>query len=395
LKKLSIFISHPSNVLTDNKLNGDGLAAFEFIKRLAAKGHTLHVAFITADIEKPLPSNVHLYQIRPRFPIFAAFKATEYMIRVRWLFKSIQSHSKIDLIHQLNPVEQGLSFGIANAAVPLILGLYLPGWNSFAVAKPRTSLSQSVISTISALTQPWIEWCDLQQQKAAAALLLSTPAALTSIHEPERNQNKIHYLSYGIDLNIFYPDDHKNVKVSKEPSILYLARLSEQKGIFILLEAFEQVATVIPSCRLTIAGSGEELERVKQRIAEMSCADRIDLIGRVERDRVAEVMRQCNVYCLPSDGEPFGISALEAMACGKPVVATNAGGLAYLVPDLGGRKVSPGDAKALAEALIEILSSPKLQQDMGEFNRSLVEENYSWEQIIEKLESIYNKFVEM
>jgi L-malate glycosyltransferase len=161
------------------------------------------------------------------------------------------------------------------------------------------------------------------------------------------------------------------------------------------LEAFEQVATVIPSCRLTIAGSGEELERVKQRIAEMSCADRIDLIGRVERDRVAEVMRQCNVYCLPSDGEPFGISALEAMACGKPVVATNAGGLAYLVPDLGGRKVSPGDAKALAEALIEILSSPKLQQDMGEFNRSLVEENYSWEQIIEKLESIYNKFVEM
>jgi len=125
----------------------------------------------------------------------------------------------------------------------------------------------------------------------------------------------------------------------------------------------------------------------------MSCKSQIFLVGNAERTNVCQYMRQCTVYCLPSYGEPFGMSALEAMSCGKAVVATNVGGLAHLVPDRGGRKVPPRNAQALANALLEILCSPELQTKMGQYNRSLVEKKYSWEQVIMQLESIYYKSI--
>ena len=80
-------------------------------------------------------------------------------------------------------------------------------------------------------------------------------------------------------------------------------------------------------------------------------------------------MQSCDVYCLPSFGEPFGMTALEAMACARPVVATDAGGLRHLVAERGGRKVPPGDADALAAALREVLADPELRRAMGEHNR--------------------------
>jgi L-malate glycosyltransferase len=114
------------------------------------------------------------------------------------------------------------------------------------------------------------------------------------------------------------------------------------------------------------------------------------MVGAVSRDRVAEVMRSCTVYCLPSHGEPFGLTALEAMACGKPVVATDAGGLAYVVDaPRGGSKVPVGDAGALARALTEILSSPSLAEAMGRHNRRVAVEQYDWERVIDRLEETY------
>jgi glycosyltransferase involved in cell wall biosynthesis len=109
----------------------------------------------------------------------------------------------------------------------------------------------------------------------------------------------------------------------------------------------------------------------------------------VARDQVPSLMRDCAVYCLPSFGEPFGMSALEAMACARPVVATDAGGLAHLVSDEGGRKVPPGDPGALASALAEVLGDPALRRSMGEHNRRVAERRYAWPRVIERLEAAY------
>jgi L-malate glycosyltransferase len=105
------------------------------------------------------------------------------------------------------------------------------------------------------------------------------------------------------------------------------------------------------------------------------------------------MMQSCDVYCLPSYGEPFGMTALEAMACARPVVATDAGGLRHLVPDEGGRKVAPGDPRALAAALRELLTDQALRRAMGEHNRRLVEERYAWPRIVSRLEEVYGEAI--
>lgn len=388
-RKLNIFISHPSEFLTNCQPHGDGLCAFEFITRLAARGHTLHVAVPKMDIQGELPPGVQLYPAAVWTP-FSTLNALEYMVKVRQIFDEVQRQQPIDIIHQLNPVNPGLSVGLLNTRVPLVLGLFVPNWA--ADSEPVMHQTSPLGAISYAMTEPLVQWCDRRQQTRATALLLSTPAALTRVYNPGANSSKVHILPYGIDRTQFFPAP-PGERSSEPPSILYLASLNRRKGIFTLLDAFEAVVAALPTCQLIIAGSGIELSAIEERILTMKSRSQITLLGRVAREQVPALMRNCTVYCLPSLGEPFGMSALEAMACGTPVVATDAGGLKYLVTHEGGRKVPPGDASALSVALIEVMSSPRLQQQMQQHNLSLVEKLYDWEQVITRLESIYDQSI--
>jgi glycosyltransferase involved in cell wall biosynthesis len=118
---------------------------------------------------------------------------------------------------------------------------------------------------------------------------------------------------------------------------------------------------------------------------------RVELLGHVERDRVRAEMQACDVYCLPSYGDPNPLAVLEAMACARPIVATDAGGLRYLVSDRGGRKVPPGDPAALAGALRELLGDAGLRRAMGSHNRALVESRYAWPRVGDRLEDFYRE----
>jgi glycosyltransferase involved in cell wall biosynthesis len=179
-----------------------------------------------------------------------------------------------------------------------------------------------------------------------------------------------------------------------DPHILFLANLHKRKGIYDLLEAFEAVVRAVPQARLTIAGDGPEKERVEQLVDAMPAPNRVTILGAIPRDKVADVFRSCSVYCLPSHGEPFGMAALEAMSCGKPVVATAAGGLDYLVDGEGGVKVPVGDSEKLAEALIRLLKDPQLCRQMGEHNREVAVSAYDWDLVVSNLERIYEQTIQ-
>ena len=87
--------------------------------------------------------------------------------------------------------------------------------------------------------------------------------------------------------------------------VLFLASLEVRKGIHVLLDAFAQLVAQLPDARLLVAGLGAELDEVRRRIRGSSGLDRVELLGHVERDRVMAIMQNCDVYCLPSYGDPF------------------------------------------------------------------------------------------
>ncbi|GJG86390.1 glycosyl transferase [Gemmatimonadetes bacterium T265] len=387
MPRLSIFISHPSDFLTDCQAYGDGLAAYEVIRRLAERGHELHIAVDRSDLRGPLPAGVVLHAVGMRLP-FATARPVEYMVRVRRVLNHVRRRHHVDLIHQLNPVNPGLSAALVGTGLPLILGQYVPQWPASASSVRIPTSAAGHVGL--AVTGPLVAWAERYQQKNAAALVLSTPSASARLLAASDDVvGRVRVVPYGVDTEFFVPDDAKCGPADGVPVILFLAGLHERKGILTLLESFDQVVQSIPDCRLVVAGDGPLRGEVESRLNGLRASNQVRLLGAVDRTTVRDLMRASSVYCLPSDGEPFGLSALEAMACGKPVVVTDAGGLQHLVRADGGRKVPPGDADALAQALVDLLACPDMMRQMGERNRAVAVERYSWPRVIDQIEQTY------
>jgi L-malate glycosyltransferase len=385
---LSIFISFPSLVLTDHQANGDGLLAYEYINKLASRGHILHVICQTVKIQATLPENIKIYSVAEGEQSNLPISRFRYFWKSRQLFKQLSQSHKFDIIHELNPGFSFLSLAFTGLNVPVMIGPFSYRWplDCDDLELSETSIWVRLTRYLGSIFKDSILYL---QQLQSSALLFSTPAAGETLGIFGYDESKARVLSIGIDDSYFSPNIKFQDISATNPTILFLARLEIQKGIFTLLDAFNMLIEQVPDCKLIVAGTGQQAETVKTYIQSFKCKDQISIIGNVERSNIVEVINNCNVYCLPSYGEPFGISILEAMACGKPVVTTNLGGPNYIVHDEGGRKVTPRDPKALATALAEILNSQELQTSMGQYNRQLIQDCYTWDRVIDQLENIY------
>jgi hypothetical protein len=122
----TIFVPHCSSLLTDHRPHGDGLIAHGFLRRLAERGHHLHIAASQVDLAEPLPPNAHVHVLTTRGGAISS--RVGYMRAVRQLFHRLQRSVRFSLIHQLNPVYTGISLALAGSPLPLVLGPYIPKW---------------------------------------------------------------------------------------------------------------------------------------------------------------------------------------------------------------------------------------------------------------------------
>jgi len=387
MRPLTIFIPHCSDLLTDHLPHGHGLVAHGFISSLARRGHRLHVAAQRIDLREPLPANVTLYPIRLKRP-HGIVSRLEYMFRIRKLLRELRKSCKFDLIHQLNPVFTGVSLALAGSDLPLVLGTYVGRWPEDPNAlTSRGGWSGRLLgharSFIAAL-----------QQRQADALILTTPAAWNRLPDPETVKQRIHVVPHGLDTGLFSPksdwDSQESLAAEQaEPSVLFFANVVKRKGIHTLVEAFPGVLREVPNCRLRIAGGGPDVPEIKELVSKLGVSEHVELLGRKERTDAPELYRNCTVYCLPSFGEPYGTTVVEAMSCAKALVVTNCGALPHLVHEQGGLRVPAGDSIALSQALVWLLQRPNERAKMGRYNRQFVEEKMPWDSVARQLEEVY------
>jgi glycosyltransferase involved in cell wall biosynthesis len=267
-----------------------------------------------------------------------------------------------------------------------VLGPYIPDWPRWA-RSPEAPTPRALARA--AVAQGARKALRAAQQRRAAAGVVRSTAAREKV-QVRGEPPVVEVLPYGIDAGAYAP---AQPDPGRPPTVLYLGSLHYRKGIFTLLEAHERVVARVPDVRLVVAGSGREEAAVRERVAASAARGSIELIGHVERAAVGATMARADVFCVPSYGEPFGLSALEAMACALPVVATAAGGLAHLVDAEGALTVAPRDAAGLADALATLLADPVRRAAMGAANRRRVERDYGWAAIIERLERTYARSV--
>lgn len=209
------------------------------------------------------------------------------------------------------------------------------------------------------------------------------------------------YLTYnGIETKIFNPKVKGNKvrekhNIGDAPLVLFVGGLEPRKGLEYLIMAMELVKKDLPDSKLIVVGkeafSSSEGENRFFKILQkrLGIDDNIIYAGNVDDDILPQYYAACDVYALPSRMEGWGLSLMEAMACGKPVVATKVGGIPELVKNnKNGCLVNPGDSTALAKRITRLLKNENEAKEMGKEGIKKAR-TYTWNKTAKKVKGIY------
>jgi phosphatidylinositol alpha-mannosyltransferase len=177
-------------------------------------------------------------------------------------------------------------------------------------------------------------------------------------------------------------------------NILFVGRMEKRKGLRYLLKAFSLVKGRFPSSRLIIVGpAGRHQEDHREWVERRGLQD-VVFAGQVSAEELPRYYSSAHIFCSPATGqESFGIVLLEAMAAGKPIVASNIQGYAALIePGKEGLLVEPKREEPLAEALLCLLRDEPMRRAMGEAGRRKARE-YSWSRVADRVLSYYQRLL--
>jgi glycosyltransferase involved in cell wall biosynthesis len=199
----------------------------------------------------------------------------------------------------------------------------------------------------------------------------------------------IHVVPFGVDLKRF------EVREEASPGEIVLGFvkwLKPKYGPDVLVEAFAKIHSARPNTKLVLAGRGEMQDRLQRRVNELRLSDAVQILGRVDHDKVPPLIRSFDIMVMPSvyESETFGVAAIEASACGVPVVASRVGGVPEaVIHGRTGLLVPPRDIEALAAACIALIDDPARRRRMGEAGRRFVRRYYDWNDNTRLMAEIY------
>jgi glycosyltransferase involved in cell wall biosynthesis len=195
---------------------------------------------------------------------------------------------------------------------------------------------------------------------------------------------KMEQVALGVNLDLFAPRlRHSSMRAREGPVILYVGRLSQEKDLAILFEAF-RLLSQRGAYQLHIVGDGPLRSQAERFVRSTQHTAYMGMVPYGER--LAEIYAAADVLALPSRHETFGLAILEALASGIPAVAVKQGGPIDLLHARVGALAAPGDAVDFAEKLAHVLADKSLEQHC----RAYVAEHFSWDKTCRKLLAIYD-----
>lgn len=246
--------------------------------------------------------------------------------------------------------------------------------------------------------------------RSVDALVAATPAEeeqLTRLYAAD--PGRIHVISPGVDTSLFHPipPAYAKERIGLCPdrrTILFVGRIEPLKGIDSLLQAVACIVRKRPAlgaglCVAIIGGDADqvreddEMIRLQTLREELGIGDVVTFLGAKDQDLLPYYYSAAEMVVMPSDYESFGMVALEAMACGAPVIASDVGGLAFLVKHgRTGYRVPARDPAALADKIIRLLTDEGLRRRMGQ-RASCWAESYAWPRIADRIEALYAQVI--
>ncbi len=218
---------------------------------------------------------------------------------------------------------------------------------------------------------------------------------------------RMRFIPPGVDVHTFRPlrkgEKERKTRIGLPTTYVFMvSRISKAKGHDLLLPAFARVMEEFPRVHLIIGGGTKEpddeekdvLARIHQFVRERAVGERVHVVGGIPHEELPPYYRRAHVFILPARYEPFGMTALEAMACGVPaVVSTFAGIQENFTSGKDCLIVDPLDERKLAEGISLLLRDRALAQRLATAGARTVREEFSWEAIARKFMGFYETYI--
>jgi glycosyltransferase involved in cell wall biosynthesis len=398
------------------KMGGEASLPFYYAKLLPKRGVDVWLACherVSAEISESMPeltSRVSFVRdtplqklaftygkkLPPRIRDLLVDQAIHFstQARIRAIARDLARDRKIDVVLEPAPITpKGLSF-MYDIGVPVVIGPMCGGMNfppGFRqLDSIATRLSVSLGRRASTLANRVIPG------KLRAEMLLVANQWTDDALPPGHRGRVVRLFESGVDLDLWLPPPQASDATRSDSTVRFVfsGRFADWKGIQYLLPAFEKAGAQNQDCCLELIGGGGDLaEEVQNMVNRSAYRDRIRMRGWVSRNEAAAILRDADVFVMPSLRECGGTAILEAMAMGKPVITTNWGGPADYVDSSCGILVNPESEDAfihgLAEAIVALAQSSELRRTLGEGGKRRVREDFlDWDSKADRVVSI-------
>ena len=302
-------------------------------------------------------------------------------------------HIPINTKSELNPL----------IIMSLVRLLMLNRTEKFDVIHAHTRVTQVLASYLSKITKiPYVTTCHgFFRRNFGRQLYPCWGKRVIAISEAVKKhllidfyvkEEKIRMVHNGIDIEQFRIQAKRSDPDYKTRTVGIIARLSTVKGHQYLIEAMAEVLGEFDDARLFIFGQGRIKYELIDQAKSLKISEKVFFLPSVSN--TAEVLQEIDIFVMPSVQEGLGLSILEALACGVPVVASNVGGIPSIIKhDVSGLLVEPGNSMALAGAIMRVMEDRNLATRLGIKGRQEVEERFNLGNMAADIEKVYNEVI--
>ena len=208
--------------------------------------------------------------------------------------------------------------------------------------------------------------------------------------------SKVKVIPMGVDIGLFKKKNIKKPKkYSKNKILLFVGRLSDQKGLQYLIDAMPEIIKYDTKIKLLIIGEGPYEKILQEKLQSNNVEEHIEFLGSMPSTEISKYYNFADIFVMPSlstktGTEALGLSLLEAMACGCRVIGTNIGGIPFVIKNnYNGTLIKQKDSLELSNAITRILKNKKRSIKLGNRAAEFVKKNYSWDKILKDFTKIY------
>ena len=360
---------------------GSGVVASELSIGLAERGHEVHiVSYATPFRLQGFHPNMYVHEVG--FATYPLLKYPPYALALATKLVDLAESFQIELIH-------------AHYAMPHATSAYLA----------KQIMKSQGIKTVTTLhgTDITLVGADASFQKVIKfAIEESDGVTAVSQYLKQRTieefgiQREIRVINNFIDPG--RPARNRNVSLREtyapngEKILMHASNFRPVKRTDDVIRVFARVQELIPS-QLILIGEGPEIRKTQQLVSDLNLSERVHFLG--EQDQLEPLLSCADLFLLPSEQESFGLTALEAMNCGVPVIATDIGGLPELVAhDETGYLFPIGETERMAEAAAALLRNDEQHERFGRKARDRAVQAFNANQIIPQYEAFYREVLE-